>query len=1028
PLEVRLDATRSFAQRALALQQQVYRDAQHLRWGGIEVMRLLNQTPERFGCAPLPFVIGSGLFMDKMEVPEFACLETSQVMLDHQFWELTDGRYYFVWDVLESFFPAGLLDAMGTAYLRFLEQLADDADMWQRSRIDFLPSAQLLIREKVTPIPQPIADYRLESLLKIGSRRQPQATAVCVDGQSLSYQALAAQSTVIANGLRRAGVAQGELVGVVMTRSTALMAAVYGVLSVGAAYVPIEPTLPAERRQYLLANSQANRVLTQQTLVDKLTWPTARQILVVEDLLAQPAMEPGDDTLLSQHDLAYVIYTSGSTGQPKGVMIDHRGVINTIEDVNRQFDVSAKDSIFGVSSFGFDLSVYDIFGSIASGATLVYPSEEDALNPSRWLDIIHSNQITIWNSAPPLASLLVETAATRNFTNTSMRVFLLSGDWIPIDLPDRLRAVFPNAKVVSLGGATEASIWSIWYEIDQVDKAWNSIPYGYPMTNQPWFILDGQGRSVADWVVGDLYIGGAGLAKGYWQDADKTAASFIAHPQTGERIYRTGDLGRYHPSGYIEFMGRSDSQVKIQGHRIELGEIETVLNQRADVESCVVLVSPKQVRGLESMTVFYVPENMAEKDKPPVNEALLKTYLSAKLPEYMVPQHWRMLDKLPLTNNGKIDRKKLANLQLPLESVKRQIVAPTTPLEKTVFSIWEKALRISDFGIDDDFFDLGGQSFEAVMVIGQVREQFGVLLSLGDIWQLRTVAQLVKKIAKGDSCSAVTPLIQLDGSGTGEPLFLVHPAGGNVLCYRTLAQQLNRPVFGLQAPGIKGEAQPLQSIRAFANAYAPLIEQQQTAGKIFLGGWSSGALIAYEIAAQLQRMGRDVAGIVMLDSPAPLVHEEVADALMFKWFLADLGLSETVLASAESQDYTGMSAAESVMSVCQILKNHGEFLGEDPRQLELIFTVFEAVVRASRNYYAPIINVDIKLFRAQTGIVAEFSKHPYSNLAQWGWQEIGAGSVDAEYVPGNHYTLLNEPGLSQIVGSIDQWVESLKNK
>jgi len=1055
PLEVRLDKALTFAERALQLQQQVYQDSQHLRWGGIEVMRQLNQNKDSLGQAPLPFVIGSGLFMDKVEPPEFACLETSQVMLDHQFWELTDGRYYFVWDVLEQFFPEGLLDAMGEAYVDFLEQLADDPTTWQEKIHQFTPTQQQVVREKATPSATEIPPYRLESLIAQNIQQPVTANAIAVrvGENELSYAQLDHASTQIAKQLR---IAPGELVGVVMHRGSALVAAVYGVLKAGGVYVPIEPTLPKARRDYLLQNSQASCVLTQQAFAHSLEWPDTITVLVVEEMIGSQTLDnvcDGDErsghdlvgneaTALSQQDLAYVIYTSGSTGQPKGVMIDHIGALNTVVDINQRFNVNDRDVIFGVSSFGFDLSVYDLFGAIASGATLLYPEPDDALNPSRWLDLIEQESVTVWNSAPALANLLVEAAENRGIKNTSLRLFLLSGDWIPLDLPTRLAAAFPNARIISLGGATEASIWSICYDIDQVNSQWSSIPYGYPMNNQPWFILDHLGRPAADWVTGDLYIGGVGVAKGYWQDEVKTQASFISHPDTGERIYRTGDLGRYHPSGYIEFLGRSDSQIKIQGHRIELGEIEAVVNQHPLIQHSVALakssaksleksLATKQKRGADYIAVFYVLNEEVDQADLNAIEDTLSTYLATKVPDYMLPRHWLMLETLPLSHNGKVDRNVLATMSLTdLSTVTLDSVPPQTDLEKSLFTLWKSILQLSDFGIEDDFFDLGGQSIEAVSLVGKIQDTFEVSLSLGDVWQLKTIAELARKISDinthgAQSANALIPLNNYKSNKIDKsPLFLVHPAGGNVLCYNALAARLSRLVLGLQAPGVMGESAPLGSIPAFAQHYVPFVLEQQKEGLIFLGGWSSGAPIAYEMAAQLIALGREVGGIIMLDSPAPLSHIAVNEHTLFDWFLGDLGLSQDLLTLVQQHPYGGLSIAQSIEKLCSILQQQRHPMGDDSQQLRLIFDVFCGIVNASRTYHAPTINVDIFLLRAQEGLVHEFAQHPQQEVPSWGWQTLSSGKVQTERVSGSHYTLLNESGLSAIVSSIEASIET----
>ncbi|NJL38371.1 MAG: amino acid adenylation domain-containing protein, partial [Leptolyngbyaceae cyanobacterium SM1_4_3] len=319
----------------------------------------------------------------------------------------------------------------------------------------------------------------------------------------------------------------------------------------------------------------------------------------------------------SPTDLAYVIYTSGSTGVPKGVMIDHRGAVNTLLDINQRFGVNRGDRVLALSSLSFDLSVYDIFGTLAAGGTIVMPPAIATKDPAVWADLLVRHQVTIWNSVPALLQmLLTHVADCPNAIPDSLRLVLLSGDWLPLSLPDSLRAIAPQAQVVSLGGATEASIWSILYPIGEVDPTWKSIPYGRPMTNQRFYVLDERLEPCPVWTPGQLYIGGIGLAQSYWQDQEKTAASFILHPQTGERLYRTGDLGRYLPTGQIEFLGREDHQVKIGGYRIELGEIETTLEQHPEIHQAAVLAVGEPFP--QRLVAFVVPDETQAAELFPV--------------------------------------------------------------------------------------------------------------------------------------------------------------------------------------------------------------------------------------------------------------------------------------------------------------------------------------------------------------------------------------------------------------------------
>ena len=1025
PLEIDFRADDSFVERARRVQEQVINDGRRLHWGGMQVMQAWNKGKGALGVAAIPFVVGSGLFMEDFKKSSFACLETSQVMLDHQFNELDDGRYYYVWDVLEEFFLPGVLDAMQQAYHTLLERLSAEPALWRTRTFALLPREQAEARQKVTPPAMALPDVCLDDFLRDAANRLPQQTALRAGGKSLDYAALQRASARLAQRLRAAVPdVRGKCVVIVAERGAALVQAVHAVVQAGAAYVPVDPELPDERRRYIIENSEAAVVLVQRRYLDAFGAVGASTILPIEEEHLHAVADLPDERISQPADLAYLIYTSGSTGRPKGVMIEHQGAVNTVLDINRRFGVTENDRIFGVSSFGFDLSVYDLFGSVAAGATLMYPDPEQALNPSHWLDVLLQEKVSVWNSAPPLALLLTEMAENRSALLPDLRLVMMSGDWIPVDLPARIRKIAPDARIVSLGGATEASIWSIFYDIDAVDPEWQSIPYGYPMANQPWHVLDAWGRPAPDWSTGELYIGGVGLARGYWKDAEKTAAGFIAHPVTGERIYRTGDMGRYRPGGVIEFLGRRDLQVKIQGHRIELGEIESVLTADPAVSAAVVAVRGSNASHAH-LAAYVVPSGSRRIDIDQLKRALEK-----KLPAYMVPRAIQVLERLPLSSNGKVDRKALPEIDIhpaaTPQGVKGISRAPADELETRLLGLWRTALNQPALSVSDDFFDVGGQSFEAVRIVGAIREAFGQTLSLGVIWQERTVERVATVLRHGQAAMYSSCLMSIQADGSEPPLYLVHPAGGHVMCYRTLAGLLNRPVFGFQAPGVDGSAAPLDSIEALAAQYVAELDAHQPSGPVLLGGWSSGALIAFEMAAQLQKKNRLVQDIVMFDCPAPLLHTPIDNRTLLSWFLEDLASDLALnLPVAELVDSAGVlpdDPGEQLARIFAIQEARGEKLPLDPTQMTAIYRVFAGVVQGSRRYRATRVDVDVLLIRAESGVVSEFMGHPCAHEPDWGWQrfcnEIGTASL-----PGSHYTLLSDATVEQVATETDRWLK-----
>jgi amino acid adenylation domain-containing protein len=452
--------------------------------------------------------------------------------------------------------------------------------------------------------------HLLHKLFEEQAEYMPDAPAAIFAGKSLGYRELNRRANQLAHGLRRRGVGPGVVVGVCVERSLEMIIGLLGILKAGGVYLPLDPAYPKERLDFMLEDARALLVLSQEKIVEG--FPERKYEVICLDSGETFMTESGEnlDGDTTSADFAYVIYTSGSTGRPKGVMIDHRGAANTIIDVNRRFNVAAGDRVLALSSLSFDLSVYDIFGTLAAGAAIVIPEPSPTPNPAHWEDLMRRERVTMWNSAPALMELFVNSLADKmSISFPSLRLVLLSGDWIPVTLPDEVRAFAENTRVISLGGATEASIWSILYPIAEVDPAWRSIPYGRPMANQRFHALDSELQPLPVGVIGRLHIGGIGVAQGYLNRPDLTAEKFIPDPFGGEpggRLYHTGDIGRYLPDGNIEFLGRMDQQVKIHGFRIEIGEIEAVLNQHPAIREGVV-VAQRNAQGEKRLTAYVVP-------------------------------------------------------------------------------------------------------------------------------------------------------------------------------------------------------------------------------------------------------------------------------------------------------------------------------------------------------------------------------------------------------------------------------------
>ncbi|HEX3525459.1 MAG TPA: amino acid adenylation domain-containing protein [Thermoanaerobaculia bacterium] len=605
-----------FIDRASRIQVQFLGDFEHRRVNAVEVLRELAKRRGWQQRAILPVVFTSTLMLDGKRSEDaggwerFGSLgygigQTPQVWLDYQIFEV-NGDLVINWDAVDDVFLPGVLDAMFDTHRELLESLATVPEVWERPEGGALPRAQQKMRESVNDTAAEEMDKCLHELFIAKALESPDRIALASSAGEMRYGELLAHSHLVAEQLLERGVQPNQLVAIVMQKGWEQIVAALGVLMAGAAYLPIDPRWPALRRNELLERGEARIALTQNALGKELEWPTdiERIPVIARNGLARLTAAPA--TRQATKDLAYVIFTSGSTGTPKGVMIDHRGAVNTVVHVNRVFGVGEDDRVLAVSSLTFDLSVYDIFGLLAVGGTVVIPDANLSRDASHWEDLIKRKNVTIWNSAPPLMGVLADAMEGVGRSLPSLRLVLLSGDWIPVQLPDRIRRLSRSALVVSLGGATEGSIWSIYHPVAEVSPDWDSIPYGKALPNQHMYVLNENLEPCPDLVTGNIYIGGLGVALGYWKDPEKTNKQFIQHPKSGERLYFTGDLGRFQRDGNIEFLGREDSQIKLRGYRVELGEISACIQSHPDVREAVVRLAKEE--GRSSLTAYVVAD------------------------------------------------------------------------------------------------------------------------------------------------------------------------------------------------------------------------------------------------------------------------------------------------------------------------------------------------------------------------------------------------------------------------------------
>jgi len=618
-------------------------------------------------------------------------------------------------------------------------------------------------------------DPTIHELFEARARRHPERTAVVgAGGEELSYGELEAEANRLAHRLRASGVVPGETVAVLLGRSPRMVVAVLGILKAGAAYVPLELAHPPGRWTTILDTLGAAAAVTEGDSAEALSVletrrPLERVISLDRDrdaLEREPATALA--TPLGAEAIAYTIFTSGSTGTPKGVVVRHRPVVNLIDWVGRTHGMGTGDRVLFVTALSFDLSVYDVFGLLAAGGSIRIASEAEIAEPRRLLACLVEEPITFWDSAPAALQQLVPffPEVRGVAAGARLRRVFLSGDWVPLTLPGALAETFPGARLTALGGATEATVWSNHHEVAEVAPDWASIPYGRPIDNARYHVLDPRLEPCPVGVPGDLFIGGRCLASGYAGEPATSAEKFIPDPfaaRPGSRLYRTGDRSRFWPGGMLEFLGRLDHQVKIRGFRIELGEIESALAEHPALESAVVLAPGG--RGERRLVAFGLVGGGAEPDREE-----LRQYLARTLPEYMVPASWIFLESFPVTANGKLDRDALAALAAETAAPSGGRRRARTPTEELVVGLWGEVLGVGEVGPEDGFFDLGGHSLLATQVISRVRETFDVELPLRSLFEAPSAAHFAREIEAARGTATPKPPIERLAPATPAPL------------------------------------------------------------------------------------------------------------------------------------------------------------------------------------------------------------------------------------------------------------------
>jgi len=696
-------------------------------------------------------------------------------------------------------------------------------------------------------------------LLEAQAQRTPGALAVEFGERSLSYAELDRRANQLAQLLQKQGVRRESLVGLCVERSLEMVVALLGILKAGGAYVPLDPAYPRDRIQHVLEDAHVQFLITQKELLKQLPSTTSKLICLDPDW---QALEGESDVAVTAEvdagNLAYVIYTSGSTGKPKGVQLEHRSVVNFLCSMQREPGFSQSDILVAVTTLSFDIAGLEMYLPLVTGGRVVIAPREATYDGRLLSALIERSKATVMQATPATWRVLFESG----WPGKGDLKVLVGGEALPAELARELMQ--RCGQVWNMYGPTETTIWSSVYKV-QGDEA-RILPIGRPIANTSFYILDQDRQPVAVGSEGELYIGGEGLARGYFERPELTSEKFVSDPFSDRpqaRMYRSGDLVRSREDGNVEYLGRLDHQIKIRGFRIELGEIEAVLDQHSDVLRSVV-VAQEESCGDKRLIAYVVMNTESE-----ASAAQLREHARKQLPDYMIPAAIVQLATLPLTPNGKVDRKALPAPQATDFASDVNYVAPRNPIERKLVMLWEATLGIHPIGVRTSFFDLGGRSLLAARLFTKISRVFGRDLPLATLFRASTIEQLAAELGQSPDAPGYQSLVTIQPLGLNPPFFCVHGGAGSTLFLHRLSREMGmeQPFYGLEPEGLDGRKVRRTTVEQMAAHYLTEIRKVQAEGPYFLGGYCFGGLVAFEMAQQLRAQGQQAALVAMFSAP-----------------------------------------------------------------------------------------------------------------------------------------------------------------
>lgn len=956
--------------------------------------------------------------MGNLKLPnlEFTPLELEQVTAKFDLTlsiTETETSLQGLWEYKTDLFKETTIARMIGHFQTLLSGAIDTPELgiYQLPLLTSLERHQLLVEWNQTHVEYP-RNKCIHQLFEQQVEKTPDAIALVFEKEQLTYYELNQRANQLAHHLQSLGVGSEVLVGIYVERSIEIVVGLLGILKAGGAYVPLDPNYPQERLNFMLEDTQIQVLLTQQQLVESLPKHQGRIVCLDTDWEAiTPHSEQNPNSRLTPENLAYVMYTSGSTGRPKGVSVIHRGVVRLVKG-SHYANLSAEEVFLQLAPISFDASTFEIWGCLLNGARLVImPAHTPSLKELG--QAIEQYQVTTLWLTSGLFHLMVD---ERLEDLKHIRQLLVGGDVLSISHVQKVLQL-KGCRPINGYGPTENTTFTCCYPITELSLERNSVSIGRPIANTQVYLLDDQLQPVPIGVPGNLYIGGDGLARGYLNRPELTQEKFIPNPFSdlkSERLYKTGDLARYLSDGNLEFLGRFDHQVKISGFRIELGEIESALSSHELVQQCVVVVHEDNPSN-KHLVAYVVTDN-------DINIRDMKEHLKQQLPNYMVPSVFVRLETLPLTANGKVNRNVLPAPILNKLVHSGNCILPRTSLEHQLAKIWEAALKISPISVTDNFFELGGHSLLAIVLTTEIEKQLGYNLPVLSFFREGTIEKMALYLENKRESHDSNILVPLQTKGNQTPLFLVHPAGGYGLVYSFLANKLgkNQPVYALQARGLDGKEQPLNSIEGMAYTYIKAIREIHPSGAYVIGGHSLGGLIAFEIASQLESAGENVKNLLIIDTHPPfpdsptgtLADDDIAGLIVL---VEKVGFHFNKEIKLNYEYLSVLNERQRLEYVLQILQEYQ--LVPPNSSIDLVVgssNVYKASSQAFLSYKPRIINTAISLFKTE-GLSKQFP-----NDLTLGWGKLTRQQVYIRTVKGTHDNLLQEPSVSELSAAIQE--------